>query len=85
MTSFATPNKEQLIAFDQASRLPRWTAIDAYITAEADAALARLLGTKDTAEIHELRGYVRALKQFQQTARDAGQTLVKMGHAAPLA
>jgi hypothetical protein len=78
------PTPDQLIALEQATKLPRWRDIDMMIEAELSAVLDRILGATDTAVLHELRGRAKALKEFQQTARDASATLVKMGVRSPL-
>jgi hypothetical protein len=80
----STPSPDALMALEQASRLPRWTDIEKMIDAELQAILDRILGSKDTADLHELRGRAKALREFQQTVRDARQTLAKQGLAAPI-
>lgn len=78
------PTKEALMALEQARRLPRWAAIDDMLTAELQAILDRILGAKDTADLHDLRGQAKAIKTFQTTWREAGAMLAKTGQSAPL-
>jgi hypothetical protein len=80
----ATPSEAALIALEQATKLPRWGDVNKMIEAELNAVLERMLGSRDDATLHELRGRAMALKDFQKVARDASATLVKMGVRSPL-
>jgi hypothetical protein len=78
------PTKEALIALDQVTKFPRWGDVEKLIEAELKAILDRMLGTREAADLHELRGRAKALKELQQMWRDAADTLKKMGQTSPL-
>lgn len=78
------PTPEQLVALVNAVRQSRWIRVDALLTAEIEAATERMLDSRDTAVLHEHRGYIKALKNFQSTAREASKTLEKLGINDPL-
>lgn len=80
----STPTNEALIAAEQITRLPRWADFEKMFEAEIKAVTDRMLGSRDAAELHELRGRALALTQFRQAMRDARQTLGKKGVTAPL-
>ena len=80
----STPTKEMLIALEQASKLPRWADIDKLIEAELTATVDRMVGCREDADLHALRGRLQFLREFQQLVRDAPQTLVKLGVRSPL-
>lgn len=81
----STPTDAALIAIEQAAKLPRWTDIDKMIEAELTAVLDRMIGSRDDADLHALRGRAMALREFQQLVRDAPAQLVKRGVKSPLA
>lgn len=81
---FSTPTPDALIACEQVTKLPRWTEIDKMIEAEIACVMDRLLGANEVSKLHELRGRAMALKEFQQTVRDARRKLEQMGVTAPI-
>lgn len=78
------PTKEALAALSQFVETPRWRDVDAFFNAEIEVTTQRLLGARDTADVHELRGRLGVLRDIQQTARDARAMLAKLGQQVPL-
>lgn len=79
----ATPTKEQLTALVAAAQHGWWHYVDQLIDAEIEAITVRLIENADMAVIHECRGRIKALKEFQSLARDASKALEKPGPRAP--
>jgi hypothetical protein len=52
---------------------------------EIEAITLRLLGARDTADVHEFRGRLLALREFRQTVLDARKLLLRQGQSVPLA
>jgi hypothetical protein len=80
-----TPSPDALIALVQMQETPRWREVEGLIEAEIEALTLRLLGARDTADVHEFRGRVLALREFRQTVQSARSMLAKQGRSAPLA
>lgn len=78
------PTESQLIGLATMHRHPRWRDVNEYIEAQKAALLERLLADGDNAKLHELRGWIKALNQFQSAAREASQSLEKQGRQTPL-
>lgn len=78
-----SPTREQLTDLAGLVEQSRWTKVDQLIQAEIDALVDRMVHSRDTAELHEFRGSVKALKEFQSTAREASKALEKMGAPRP--
>jgi hypothetical protein len=80
----APTTPEALTALDQAAKLPRWNDVNNLIEAELKATLDRIIGSRDDAELHELRGRAKAFRDFQQLVRDAPAMLKRLGLTSPL-
>ena len=63
---------------------PRWAHFDEWLQAEIEAVTLRLIGAREDADAHELRGRLATLRDFRQTALDARATLAKQGLRVPL-
>lgn len=79
-----TPTPEQLAALSAHSQYPRWREIDNLISAEIAAVTERMIENSEPAVLHECRGRIKALREFQSTARDASKMMEKKGRSAPL-
>ena len=75
---------EALAAMAQAHAQPRWRDIDKALSEEIQAVFQRMLGSHDTAILHEMRGRARALQEFQAAVREARESLASRGIQAPL-
>lgn len=73
-----------LTALSQYVEGPRWRDVDEYLSTEIEAATQRLLGAREDADAHFLRGYLSILRDIQRTARDARATLAQAGRQVPL-
>lgn len=80
----STPTDAALIALEQVSKFPRWTDIEKLMEAELTATVDRMIGCRDDADLHALRGRAQFIREFQQVVREAPQTLVKKGLRSPL-
>ena len=80
-----TPSPAALTAFVQWQETPRWRDVNEWFDEEIEAITLRLLGARETADVHELRGRLVALRDFRQTVRDARSLLARQGHQVPLA
>lgn len=76
--------EQQLQALAVLAQQGWWSKVDELIEAEIQAVVERMIENRDAAVLHEHRGYIKALKTFQSTAREAPTTLEKMGSRTPL-
>lgn len=81
---FTKPTVAALTALSQMVEAPRWRDVDEFLSEEIEAATQRLLGAREDADAHFLRGYLTILRDIRQTARDARATLAKAGRQVPL-
>jgi hypothetical protein len=79
------PTADALTALAQLQETPRWRDINTMLEDEIEALTKRLLGARDTADVHELRGRVSTLREFRQTVLDARSMLATVGRTVPLA
>jgi len=79
----AQPTDQQLQALAVLAQQSWWTKVNELLEAEIQAVVDRMIENRDSAVLHEHRGYIKALKTFQSTAREASTTLEKMGLRAP--
>ena len=63
---------------------PRWRDVDAMFEVEIEALTKRLLGARENADVHELRGRLATIREFRQTFRDARTMLATAGRQVPL-
>jgi hypothetical protein len=82
---FSKPTAEALTALAQFVETPRWRDVDAMFSTEIETVTKRLLGARENADVHELRGRLATLRDIQQTMRDARHMLGLVGHTVPLA
>jgi hypothetical protein len=79
------PTPEALTALAQLEETPRWRDINTMLEVEIEAMTKRLLGAREDADVHELRGRVSTLREFRQTVLDARSMLANVGRTVPLA
>ena len=75
---------QQLMDLASLAQQPRWERVNDIIEAEIAASVQRLIDNSDAAVLHELRGRIKGLRDFQSEAREAMRTLEKKGLRAPL-
>lgn len=78
------PASEALVAIEQVTKLPRWNDIEKMFDAELTTILDRILGAREAADLHELRGRAKSIREFQQLVRDAPAMLAKLGLRSPI-
>lgn len=81
---FTRPSTAALTALVQMQETPRWRDVDEMLKAEIEAVTTHMLGARETADVHELRGRLLVLRDFQQTVLDARGLLTKQGYQVPL-
>jgi hypothetical protein len=79
------PTAEALTALAQFVETPRWRDVDELLQTEIEAVTKRLLGARENADVHELRGRLATLREFRQTATEARSMLALVGKQVPLA
>lgn len=72
------PSTQQLQALAGLVEHSRWPVVSEYIGAEIAHAVDLMVDQTDTTRLHELRGRIKALKEFQSMAREASKTLEKL-------
>jgi hypothetical protein len=82
---FTRPSPAALTALAQLQETPRWRDMNEMIEAEIEAITLRLLGARETADVHEFRGRLLALREFRQAVLDARTLLLRQGQSVPLA
>lgn len=78
------PDTQQLAALANVVQHSRWGKVDELISAEIAQAVEMMVVQTDPVYLHELRGRIKALREFQSTAREASKTLEKLGANNPL-
>ena len=78
------PTPEALAAMAQFVETPRWRDVDNMLETEIEALTKRLLGAREDADVHELRGRLAVAREFRQTFRDARTMLATVGRQVPL-
>jgi hypothetical protein len=79
------PSVAALTALAQFVETPRWRDVDELLQLEIEAVTKRLLGARENADVHELRGRLATLREFRQTASEARNMLALVGKTTPLA
>lgn len=75
------PDERQIIAL---ARIHSQGEIGKLIEAEIEVAVNVMVENRDPAVLHEMRGYIKALREFQSATHDAAKTLEKQGRQVPL-
>lgn len=78
------PAPEAYMALEQVTKLPRWADINKMFDAELTAILDRMIGSREEADLHELRGRAKCIREFQQLVAEAPATLAKLGLRSPM-
>lgn len=78
------PTTQQLIALVGVRQHSRWVEVDKLLTDEIAKAVELMVDQTDTTRLHELRGRIKGLRDFQSVAREASQSLEKLGVKTPL-
>jgi hypothetical protein len=79
------PTAAALTALAQLEETPRWRDISTMLEDAIAALTKRLLGARETADVHELRGRISSLRAVRQTVLDARVMLANVGRTVPLA
>lgn len=74
----------QLTSLERLYKQPLGTEISKLLDAEIAALVDRMVDNSDIAVLHECRGRIKALREFQSSMRDAEKTLGKMGRTSSL-
>jgi hypothetical protein len=75
---------EALTALAQFVETPRWRDVDEMFEVEIEALTKRMLGARETADVHEFRGRLATTRELRQTFRDARTMLATAGRTVPL-
>ena len=76
---FTKPSTAALQALANLQETPRWRDVDEMFKAEIEAVTMRLIGARDTADVHELRGRLATLRDLRQTVLTARDALKQLG------
>jgi hypothetical protein len=72
------PNRDQLQAVVELSRLPQWKRINEILEAEYQATAEKLVGALDVVATRKLQGRAKMLKDLQELVASAPTLLEKL-------